>query len=153
MLEEKLLQKRFWEKVDIKSKDECWNWKASCTHGYGYFWNGEVTENAHRTSWIIHNGSIPKGLLVLHKCDNRKCVNPNHLYLGTHSDNNYDRAMRNPNGQGGGTPKFDSENVRIIKKLYSTGKYTQMSLAFMFNCSCHIIYRVIRSKKAYKHFV
>lgn len=56
---------------------------------------------AHRVSWQIHFGPIPKGKLVLHKCDNKRCVNPNHLYLGTQGDNNYDRAIRNPNNQGG----------------------------------------------------
>ena len=86
---------RFWSKVDIKGPDECWEWKAYIsTKGYGRIYAHNKVEGAHRIAWELTNGPIPSNKLVLHKCDNRKCVNPNHLYLGTHSDNICDAVER-----------------------------------------------------------
>jgi hypothetical protein len=74
----------------------CWLWTASCyPTGYGAFYIGKSEKHnkiipAHRASWIIHNGEIPDGLFVLHKCDVKSCVNPVHLFLGTKWDNTHD---------------------------------------------------------------
>jgi hypothetical protein len=95
---EKLL-KRFWPKVDIKGDDKCWNWKGFIgSNGYGLFWiKGSEMIYAHRVSYVIRKGIIPDGMLILHKCDNPSCVNPEHLYCGTQLDNMNDRDERNPN--------------------------------------------------------
>jgi len=89
---------RFWDKVD-KQSNGCWEWLGGTNKGYGAVSHEGSMKLAHRVAWRLLNGGIPSGVLVLHKCDNRRCVNPEHLYLGSYSDNNLDRAVRNPSNQ------------------------------------------------------
>lgn len=87
--------KRFLRHVDVKSENDCWEWKLSKNNkGYGRKIFKRKHIFAHRLSWQLHNGSIPGGMCVLHHCDNPLCCNPNHLYLGTHKDNARDRSKR-----------------------------------------------------------
>jgi hypothetical protein len=89
-------EERFYQKVEQPPYSAaCWIWLAAKSpQGYGhFFFNGRV-DKAHRASWEIHNGAIPDDLMVLHKCDNPRCVNPEHLFLGTHQDNADDKMRK-----------------------------------------------------------
>ncbi len=86
----------FWEKVDIRSKDECWKWKASRPGGnaYGGFRASGHHYQAHRFAFIVTIGPIPDGMFVCHKCDNPPCCNPDHLFVGTRLDNIRDMVSK-----------------------------------------------------------
>lgn len=86
------IKERFWKFVNKKNDDECWEWKGSVTksRGYGQIGFDNTIKGAHRVSWEIHYGEIPDEMCICHHCDNSKCVNPFHLFIGTRSDNMQD---------------------------------------------------------------
>lgn len=97
----------------------CWLWEGTTVNGYGTLTiNRRPGTRAHRLSYEIFHGPIPKGKHVLHKCDVRCCVNPNHLFLGTNADNVADMVSKNrhPKGEGVGRAKLTTEQVLAIRQ-------------------------------------
>ena len=95
-----MIAEQFWSRVE--KTDSCWLWTGSTNkYGYGLTHRGgpnqATTRRAHRMAWELCNGPIPKGLWVLHKCDNPPCVNPDHLFVGNRSDNMKDAAAKGRN--------------------------------------------------------
>lgn len=139
------LKNRFWSKVNKNGeyskrlKSRCWEWTAyTCSFGYGYMGVGPRTHSAHRISWMIHTGKMPK-LCVLHKCDNPACVRPDHLFLGTRADNAHDMFAKGRSydrrGEGNPRSKLTEKDVIEIRELYDTGKFTQRQIGKMFGVS------------------
>jgi len=87
---------RFWDKVEIRHPRECWEWQSTLSRGYGRMWNDGTQVSAHRYAYMRwHNlGTIAPRLQVMHRCDNRRCVNPFHLELGTARDNIRDKHAK-----------------------------------------------------------
>ncbi len=88
-----LSEDAFWDHVN--KGPGCWLWTGGRNKaGYGYWYYDNDTEGSHRVVWRLTFGNIPKGLMVLHHCDNPPCVRPDHLFLGTHVDNAYDAIAK-----------------------------------------------------------
>lgn len=104
----------------------CWEWQWGLdSHGYGQMKLNGSSFRAHRASWIKHNGPIPEGLNVLHSCDNRRCINPDHLFLGTHQDNMDDRENKGRGachkGDNNGRASLSSNDVFRIRARLTEG--------------------------------
>jgi hypothetical protein len=118
---------RFWAKADRSAGPEgCWVWTgAAYREGYGSVKDHATrrTRRAHRVAWEIAHGDIPNGLWVLHKCDNPPCVNPAHLFLGTHADNMVDKFAKGRAvcGEQNRRAKLTEEGAREAFRLTQTG--------------------------------
>jgi predicted XRE-type DNA-binding protein len=128
----------FWRKVDRKCDNECWEWTASLSRlGYGMVRYNDKTKYTHRLSFIIHhNREIEDGKHILHSCDNRKCVNPNHLREGTHQENMGDKMERGRHNNGPPrlgekhpNHKLTWEIVETIKRRFNEETITHKQLA------------------------
>lgn len=128
---------RFYKFVPAAEEDDCWEWQSTRNHrGYGKFWLNDRTDLAHRVSYRIHHGLIPAGLQVRHTCDNRPCVNPAHLLVGTGKENAQDALERGryKRGSENGTAKLTETQVSEIRRCWAAGE-TQVSMARRFGVS------------------
>jgi hypothetical protein len=135
----------------IKKVNGCWEFVGrKNSAGYGAFTHYHL-KSAHRFSYFVFKGEIPKGMFVCHRCDNPSCVNPKHLWLGTHKDNYKDMILkkRNRNGSLSGeknkNSKLSKNDVDEIRKSYKEGLSTKL-LASMFGCSQPNIHYIITNQ-------
>lgn len=147
---------RFWSKVNmIEDEESCWLWTGSLRNGYGqlYVAEGKI-EYTHRISWQLHNGDISDSLMVLHKCDNRACVRPEHLFLGTQLENMEDMTSKgrhhDARGEGNGFAKATNATVLQMRALYATNEYSIRELAAKFGLS-YTASRAIVRRQAWAH--
>ena len=129
---------RFWSKV-TKGPD-CWIWNgATDWAGYGHCKVGKKLTGAHRRSWELLVGPVPDGMKVLHKCDVRNCVNPDHLWIGTHSDNMRDMVSKGRHG----LQVLDNDVLLSIAEGRASGK-TMAAIARELGISLSTAYRGLR---------
>ncbi len=120
----------------------CWNWNTpNKQRGYGNY----KRLPAHRVAWFIFRGVDPIGSYVLHTCDNRRCVNPDHLYLGTQSDNMRDMWERKRRKYNNGRAKHGWPKVNQIRELYATGKYSLAELGREFGMNRSLVYKIVNN--------
>lgn len=145
---------RFWSKVRIGNQNDCWEWLA-CRNAHGYGRLGGGGKNAykplaHRAAWQLTNGDIPDGLSVCHKCDNRACVNPAHLFLGTHQDNMDDMHTKGrfipapiQNGEKNPAAVLTEEDVRLIRLAHETLPVTQRDIARAWGIRPQLVSKIV----------
>jgi HNH endonuclease len=126
------VDERFLAKVNRQSNEDCWPWVGSLdAYGYGQLTccrdGGKRMRKAHRLAYELSYGSVPDGLSVLHTCDNRRCCNPSHLFLGTQTDNMQDRQRkrRHEHGQTHHAHKLTDNDVRRIRVSKADGISTK----------------------------
>lgn len=142
---------RFWSKVDMSDLDGCWIWIGSrTTAGYGHIAFCGKQVYAHRVSYELHIGPIPKGLLVCHHCDNQACVNPSHLFAGTNTDNMADCATKGRTRRTVTRTRFSDQQVVDIRAKYATGLATHRSLAAEYDVGKSTIASIVR-RDSFKH--
>ncbi len=126
--EKRSATERFWSKVQPNSENGCWEWKGQRNYDkYGKVTIKDLSDTwttalVHRLSWCIHNGPIPDGIFVCHKCDNRPCCNPGHLFLGTNMDNMRDMYLKGRLVSG--RRKITNAQIEIVRstpKKYGRG--------------------------------
>lgn len=142
----------FWVSVAISAGDECWDWKGPInSDGYGKRHGPkDKTWSAHRYAWTSVNGPIPAGMLVCHRCDNRLCCNPTHLFLGTHADNHRDKSDKGRSSWAsmGRVKRFvlSAAQVVAIRARYSSGGVSKRTLSREYGVSVGTIADILKRR-------
>jgi len=140
---------RFWQKVDKKTDVDCWNWMAFVDkHGYPRLnINGKI-EKAHQISALLHIGPRLPNMCVCHTCDNRKCVNPRHLFYATQARNLEDMYNKGRNRQPKGTKaarsKLTLKQVDDLKQEYANGKISSRKLGLKYDLTHSAVLKIIK---------
>ncbi len=133
------------------NKKGCWIWQGTCNNigGYGQIHLKKgVLIRAHRYYYELYYGKIPKGKHICHKCDNPPCVNPNHLFIGTHTDNMRDKVLKGRHIHGESHPlhKLKWKDILQIRKYYNIKNRNGGILARKYGVDISLIHRIIKKK-------
>jgi predicted XRE-type DNA-binding protein len=137
----------FWKKVDRKGPDECWNWNASLSDGYGRMFIRPRSVFAHRLSFAIANGGLSENACVLHACDNRACCNPNHLFIGSRLDNVADMVAKDRQFK-----KIPQASYEQIRELFRVG-WKQSAIANLFGIHQSEVSRAVNFKRRFSKII
>lgn len=134
----------------------CWNWSGAISgnNGYGTVSDGQKSCKAHRLSYELFVGPIPKRRIIMHTCDNPICINPDHLKVATHKENMWDAAVKNRfrsvsffrNPETHSHAKLNWEKVGKIRTLFKEQIYTYVELAKLFGIGAGTIRAIVNNK-------
>jgi hypothetical protein len=132
----------------------CWNWNGNLNYaGYGRICSKYLPEYfAHRLMWILANGPVPENLQICHRCNNRKCINPEHLYAGTAAENGHDRIGKNQKRKISRKRKntrriFEGDKEKILE-LFRSGK-TKKEISKIYKLTPGYVGRIIKYSEKY----
>lgn len=153
-------KKLFWDKVDVREEDDCWNWlHAKSSKGYGQIKIHYVQYVATRVCYFMHHEAFDDRLLICHHCDNPSCVNPKHLWLGDAKQNAEDRDSKGryvigdlPVGEDHFSAKLTDEKVLQIRCLYEIGGYSHRELGNMFGVAKETVSALLQGR-TWKHLL
>lgn len=131
------------------SSDVCWDWRGNKSHGYGCMTCGGKWSFAHRVSYELHFGDIPDKIEICHTCDNPACINPSHLFPGTHKDNMEDMVKKGRHKKSYASGKLSETDVLEIRKNFAEG-VSAINLGYKYKVSKHAIYDVL-NKVTWSH--
>lgn len=148
---------RLFSKISIDNADGCWEWQGALagdrrgkSNRYGQMKVNGRLAYVHRIAYELANGPIPAGLFVLHRCDNTKCCNPAHLFLGTLKDNTRDCEAKgrgnHPAGQKHPMAKLTAWDVWLIRSLHATGEFILQDLAGAFGVRFGHISEIVKGR-------
>lgn len=147
----KTFEERFHEKYWTEPMTGCWLWVAAISAGgYGQIRYNDTLKYAHRASYELHNGPIPEGMEVCHRCDVPGCVAPHHLFLGTHKQNMQDAVRKGRSIMASGEGNYRAKLNEIQVKAILAAVGTQEAIAARFGVGCTTVSR-IRGKKLWGH--
>jgi hypothetical protein len=123
-------EERFWARVE-KTEGGCWPWLSKLSdRGYGLVKVDKKWVRAHRVAWRLTHGEHPAQLLVCHHCDNPRCCNPAHLFLGTHAANHADMVAKGRRRSKSGTVKLTAEQVIAARRRHPAETYAKLAEEF-----------------------